>query len=450
MKNTLVRFLKGRGRPWSARTQTLASGVSGAAASFLHNITGGSGTPAQPAQEGGQRGGYAPAPKSILQTGPACLGSRQREMAFLCELGQLLQGCRTVEEVCNVARSRLQRLSPDLSGALYLMNPAGHYLETVMAWGSIPGAEGYFPPDECWALRCGKPHQIGTDESDIVCGHMVPGGGAWHLCLPLMAQGEALGSLYFCVTSDAAGRNGAHELTSEESVYFYMSVAESVALAVANIRLRETLHEQAIRDSLTGLFNRRYLTETLRRELHRMARADLPLSVVMLDIDHFKQFNDTFGHDAGDAVLRTVGTILQNRTRAGDVACRYGGEEFALVFPGMPAETAMRRVEMLRHEVATREIYHLGQPLDQLTLSAGLSIYPRHAMDMDSLLHAADQALYSSKLAGRNRVTMAALPRRRTDTPPSRLELVHANAETGDDAAADGTDGTGNTAGRPG
>ncbi|MGD9866571.1 MAG: diguanylate cyclase [Hyphomicrobiales bacterium] len=344
------------------------------------------------------------------------VSGRRRDMAFLGEVGHLFQACHSVQEVCNVARARLQRLSPRLAGVLYLTSADGEYLETAMTWGKIKAPETSFPPDDCWSLRCGRPHLVDRDDGALACAHTDAAKGGWHLCLPLMAQGEAVGVLYLRVLGEVEDSAG-DDLTSEDRVHFYITVAESLALAVANIRLRETLQDQAIRDPLTGLFNRRYLLETLRREMHRAERASQPLSLVILDIDHFKKFNDTFGHDGGDAALKVVGNILQGRTRAGDVASRLGGEEFALVFPGMPEDVAVRRVEALRTEIEGAELIHAGQVLDQITISAGLAVYPQHAGGMDALLHAADKALYESKRGGRNRMTVAVLPRRKTDAP---------------------------------
>ncbi len=360
-------------------------------------------------------------------------GRQEEDMAFLGEAGQLLQACRSVEEVCNVARNRLQRVSPGLSGALYLMNDNNDYLENRMVWGDMDRSEEFFAPGDCWALRCGRPHQVGSEDKVITCAHTEASKGDWHLCLPLIAQGEALGVLYFSATLNGPDREEGYVLASHDRLQFYLNFSETLALAIANIRLRETLQHQAIRDPLTGLFNRRYLEETLRRELHRAARAEQPLTVVMADIDHFKRLNDTFGHDAGDAVLKAVGGILQSRTRAGDVACRYGGEEFALVFPGMPADVAVTRVETLREEIAARDIHYLGQTLDQITVSLGVAVFPQHAMDLESLVHAADQALYRSKKDGRNRHTIAILPRRKSDTkhasgPPQKRKRAQSKS----------------------
>ncbi len=348
----------------------------------------------------------------------ADLNSRQEDLAFLSDVGQLFQACRTIEEVCNVAKDRLQSLSPHLSGALFLMSEGRDYLEGVMAWGAIEASAASLAPSDCWALRCGRPHQLSRGHEGIACAHTDAAGGDWHLCVPLMAQGEALGVLYFRV-------DAGHDPSGDhvERRHFYFNVAETLSLALANIRLRETLQHQAIRDPLTGLFNRRYFQETLRRELHRASRAKQPLSVVLLDIDHFKRFNDTYGHDAGDVALKVVGEILQGRTRAGDVACRHGGEEFALAFPGLPAEIAAERVEAIRREIELRDIVFLGERVDPVTISAGIAVYPAHAMEMEALMRVADQALYKSKEAGRNRFTMAGGQRRKTEEPPA-LSLV--------------------------
>jgi len=372
-------------------------------------------------QSGPPRGGAA---GDTLERTLAGLNTRQHDTAFFRDVSQLFQACRTIEEVCKVARDRLQGLSPNLSGALYLTGQTDDYLENVMTWGAVEASSAFFATDDCWALRCGRPHQVNRGHDAISCVHTDATQGDWHLCVPLMAHGESLGVLYFRIDAEGDAR-GNRSLVDEDRLNFYFNVSETLSLAVANIRLRESLREQAIRDPLTGLFNRRYFQETLRREIHRASRANAPLSVVMLDIDYFKRFNDMHGHDAGDAALKAVGEILMSRTRAGDVACRHGGEEFVLAFPGLSAEIAAERVEELRHAIETRDIQFLGQTIDPVTISAGIAVYPDHAMDMDSLMRLADQALYRSKEAGRNRFTMATSPRRATDSALPALALVH-------------------------
>jgi diguanylate cyclase (GGDEF)-like protein len=186
-----------------------------------------------------------------------------------------------------------------------------------------------------------------------------------------------------------------------------MAFAESVSLALANLRLRETLRMQSIRDPLTTLFNRRYMEEFFDREMKRATRSQRPIGVILCDLDHFKRYNDTFGHDAGDTLLKETAALLRNLVRGDDIACRYGGEEFLLLMPDASIEITCRRAESLRNTVANLHVEHLGQPLGPVTLSAGVAIFPDHGQTTGSLLRAADQALYSAKHSGRNRVVLA-------------------------------------------
>jgi diguanylate cyclase (GGDEF)-like protein len=171
--------------------------------------------------------------------------------------------------------------------------------------------------------------------------------------------------------------------------------------------LQETnaqLHDQAIRDGLTRLYNRRYLDETLPRELQRASRNRKSIGVIMLDIDHFKRLNDTYGHDVGDTVLRRVAKFLQNNTRSEDIACRYGGEEFTLVLPGATVEHTRQRAEALREGIARLRMSHQGRPLESITVSLGVAVFLDHGHLADELIKAADQALFQAKHHGRNRV----------------------------------------------
>ncbi len=348
-------------------------------------------------------------------------------LSLLGETSQRLQACRSVQEVCTVAHNQFRHLLPDTSGALYLMNEPRDQLEKAMAWGEIADEEDRFAPDDCWALRRGRPHQATKEDGAVACRHGDAGKGHWHACLPLTAHGESLGVLLIS-GHDAAGADIACDSRGPDKQARYCDkVAETLGLAIANLRVRESLRMQAIRDPLTQLFNRRYFLETLPRELNRIARAQEPLSLVMLDIDHFKQFNDSYGHSAGDAVLRVVGQVLNERTRLADIACRYGGEEFALAFPGMSAEAAVRRTEAIRQQIESLTVVHEGRSLQQVTISAGISVFPSDAGDTESLVNSADQALYRSKKRGRNCVSLTASPPPTTDIDPSGR--IHSSEE---------------------
>jgi diguanylate cyclase (GGDEF)-like protein len=184
-----------------------------------------------------------------------------------------------------------------------------------------------------------------------------------------------------------------------------LTLAEDMALALANLRLRETLRSQAIRDPLTGLFNRRYLEETMAREINRVKRQETPLGVIMMDLDHFKRYNDTFGHSAGDELLSAMGILLKSQIRGEDIACRYGGEEFLVIMPGTSLEVALERAETLRQAVKEMHLQHPG--LHPTTLSLGVAVYPDHGDTELQLIQSADAALYRAKQAGRDRVVAA-------------------------------------------
>jgi diguanylate cyclase (GGDEF)-like protein len=183
-------------------------------------------------------------------------------------------------------------------------------------------------------------------------------------------------------------------------------LADQVALALSNLSLRDVLRQQALRDPLTGLYNRRHLDAALARELERTAEHQTPLSLIIADIDHFKRINDTWGHAAGDAVLQMVAQALSHQVRSTDVVCRMGGEEFVLVLPDTPLEVASRRAERVRALLESTCALQ-DPPVGRVTVSLGVAAAPAHGQTSGALLAAADAALYRAKAAGRNRVERA-------------------------------------------
>jgi diguanylate cyclase (GGDEF)-like protein len=174
-------------------------------------------------------------------------------------------------------------------------------------------------------------------------------------------------------------------------------------LALANLRLREALRNQSIVDPLTGLFNRRYLERILDRECRRASRSGRPISVLMLDVDHFKRFNDTWGHDGGDMVLRELASLMRHLFRGEDVACRYGGEEFVVLLTDTALEAAQARAEEFREAVHHLSVEYRRQTMGAITISIGIAAFPDQGLTPDTLIEAADRALYQAKAAGRDR-----------------------------------------------
>ncbi len=327
------------------------------------------------------------------------LAQHNREIGLLHDLGELLQGCHTVAEAYSVIGRSLGRLFAGDSGALFIFRSSRNLVEAVAVWGEAPPPEQVFAPDDCWALRQGKAQLGGEGAGASPCAHVFGGTGAY-LCVPLMSHGEAMGLLRVLPASPDEGR-------LERKQQLTLTGTSQLGLALANLKMQENLRDMAVRDPLTGLFNRRYLEETLEREFLRATRQGAPIPLIMLDIDHFKRFNDTYGHDAGDALLRESGVFLQRHIRGSDVACRYGGEEFVLTLPESSLEIACARAEEMRQAVKTLQVHHGHRTLEAITLSFGVAALPEHGDNLDAVLNAADAAMYRAKQAGRDRVVAA-------------------------------------------
>lgn len=267
-------------------------------------------------------------------------------------------------------------------------------------WGTEP-VEPSVAPGDCWALRRGRPHTSAGDK-DLRCTHAGQPAAACSLCVPMTAQGDTLGLLH--LRADAL-----HAL--EPRLELAVAVSEHLALSLANFRLRETLQHQSIRDPLTNLYNRRYMEESLEREVRRAGRHQLSLAVVSLDIDHFKTFNDTHGHEAGDTLLVALGDYLHAHVRAEDVACRPGGEEFLVILPYATLDEATTRARQLCEGIRQLGVLPRGAATEQsVTVSLGVAAFPDHADNAANLLRAADAALYEAKRGGRDRVVVARPP----------------------------------------
>lgn len=329
-----------------------------------------------------------------------------QEAAKLTELVDILQSCNNVEEAYRVTASALSAVLSSRAGALCLTSSSRNLVEVVATWGDACSTERVFAPADCWALRRGKLHGVVSPASPMWCIHVTGHPESGYSCIPLAAQGESLGLLYAELPAEASV-----DPSSQNSIEGFglkaKSVAERVSLALANLQLREDLRNQSIRDPLTGLFNRRFFEESLERELHRAVRSNRTVALLMLDIDHFKRFNDTFGHQAGDMLLSSLGRVLLESTRGQDVACRYGGEEFALLLVDTSLNGAMKRAEVLRQELKDLTVQYSGKVLGKIAVSIGIAEFPKHGPSVEEMIRAADLALYRAKSEGRDRAVVA-------------------------------------------
>ncbi len=330
------------------------------------------------------------------------LEQKNQEIAQLNTIVKLLQACLSIEEAYQVLKQQIPRLFEHLSGNLYLMIENSQILENLICWGKDRSDKNILGFQDCWSLRCGYLHW-NLDPNTLPCQHQ-NGMDLSHLetlCLPLNGQGECFGLL------SLHRERTKKPYFTENQRQFSLIAAENIAMTFANLKLREKLKQEAIRDPLTHLYNRRYLEMSLSQELSRSQRTRKPVSVIMIDIDHFKQINDSFGHAAGDLVLRKLGEFLQQNIRKSDIACRFGGEELTVVLPEANLEQAADRAEQLRLGIKHLALRFHQHNLGEITASFGVASFPDYGKTEQDMLHIADLALYCAKKEGRDRVVTA-------------------------------------------
>lgn len=334
-----------------------------------------------------------------------------REIELLHRLASMLAACNSLVEAQQVIEDIIPRILGDINGAISIIRSSRNQLEIKLDWGGEWPADKSFTPEECWALRKGKTHLANDKFSTLPCAHMKAVGSEQTMCIPLTAHGNTIGMMHLYIHNEAF---------DDERTKLAFTISEHLGLALANLGLQEELKEQAVRDPLTGLHNRRFLEETIDHEFMRSQRQKAPLSLLMLDMDHFKRFNDSFGHDAGDYVLKSLATLLTENIRGEDIVCRVGGEELAVLLPDTDGILAMTVAEKLCGLVRDLHLDFHGQSLGKLTLSIGVSTYPTDAQDYETLTKQADVALYQAKDDGRDRALHCDLD---VMTPPQTKEL---------------------------
>ena len=328
--------------------------------------------------------------------------TRAERLSITANMLQALDSVKALPELGQVLPVFLRKLLPDTSGAVYLYRNSRDVLELKASWGQVEETPPTVAPGECWGLRLGKVH-LATRKHDLCCDH----GAVWlgahetQACVPMISQGDVIGMLV--IAGDW------HDGNPVDNTHI-VTLAEQLSLAVSNVLLRNTLRYQSTVDPLTGLYNRRFFDESLKRELARTQRSRSVCSVVMIDLDHFKRINDTYGHDGGDLVLQSASRVLLQRVRASDVACRYGGEELVLMLPDCDAEEAAKCAEAIRLTLTGIVIQHQGATISGISASFGVAEWRGDGGQEADPLQAADRALYAAKKNGRNRVVIADTP----------------------------------------
>jgi diguanylate cyclase (GGDEF)-like protein len=314
----------------------------------------------------------------------------------LFAMTDMLQSAAGLDDTNEVLLATVAKLLPGFSGALYVLNNSRDRLDLSLRWGAVEDASvDHLAPTSCWALKRGKPHLNAMDAGSLRCRHVSAAQNT--LEIPMAARGE----LYGLLEIGTEGPDASVRLTAIQPVA--SAIADAMSLALSSLALRERLRNQALRDSLTGLYNRRFLEEMLDRMCQDAERRKISIAAIMIDLDHFKLLNDQHGHAAGDAVLRDVSAAILSCLRGTDVACRYGGEELAILLPGCTAALASGKAELIRSRIA-EVTAAAGHPV---TASLGVAAIPESATGAIDLLPNADAALYSAKHEGRDRVVVA-------------------------------------------
>ena len=327
--------------------------------------------------------------------------AQSRAYGILQDLSDMLQSCPTPNEAARVAGEFATRLFHADSGSIYIIEPGQARFRLLGSWGLQNETAETLHLNDCWGLRQNQAYPHNENQIGLRCHHLSIGPNRHSCCMPMFANGQATGLI--CLRSDQPFVGSDAETTAANQKIRRL-FASNVAQFLANLTLRQTLEQASLRDPLTNLFNRRYFNEQLAIEFERASRARSPLALQTVDIDHFKRLNDRYGHEAGDRVLVQVSEVLVQNARAGDIVCRWGGEEFLILMPGLNGTSAKRRADEIRRRVNERVEILGGIPV---SVSIGVAAYPEHASDPDGLINVSDRALYASKGAGRNRVTLA-------------------------------------------
>lgn len=338
--------------------------------------------------------------KYLIETNKS-IERHKQEVLIINEMNQKLQLCKNSIEAFSIIRQTAQKLFIGINGCIAVSNPITQRLEVVEHWNwdNIENFTEEFESNDCWALRSDNIHIVNDPNNDLICHHFKSHQMGAYVCLPLIVQNNIIGMLHFNVDKQNFFDSYQQQIMT--------NFGDVVKLSLANIKLHEALEEQATHDSLTGLYNRRYLNEILPRELQRSIRSSKSLCLALLDLDHFKSFNDSFGHEAGDLVLKSIAYQLEKSFRENDIICRYGGEEFVIILVDTDLQNANFRLDKFRQKVKNLQISFKDSMLPPLSVSIGVAEAPRQASTASQLLRLADEALYAAKNAGRDRIMSA-------------------------------------------
>jgi diguanylate cyclase (GGDEF)-like protein len=334
----------------------------------------------------------------ILQERLLELETHDQRLRVLQEFSTTLQAAATSEDAYRTIAPFVSRIFPNSSGTVALISKQTKQAETIAQWGTGTFNSSALLAEDCPVIeqQCAM---LAADQPPCRNCRRLAGHPLHHACVPVLV-GEKLVAVLSCFMASIP-------VEDPEYQELLTTLAQHIGLTLGRLHQVESLQQQTLHDHLTGLFNRRHMEEALKQCLRRARYGDYPVSVIMLDIDYFKRFNDTFGHQAGDRILKDFSVFLKGFIRGTDIACRYGGEEFLLILPNVNRDTAFRRADRIRQGVQYLNMRHGDRALGKVTISAGVAVFPEHGLTDDVLLEKADKALYRAKSQGRDRVVIA-------------------------------------------
>ena len=332
---------------------------------------------------------------------------RQQERRLLSQVSEWLYSAKSLDELLMVISRSLETLMPEAEGQLYIYSNSRDTLDLNIQWGGMENAPRHIEPDDCWALRRGRAYSYGMRPIEFPCGHShAAEDDSPYFCIPITAHGQTNGLLHLDFGAFAPERGAREKFRYflEQRWELALLCAEQISLAIANVQLRQELLDQSVRDPLTNLWNRRWFLEAMHRQIGSSQKAKIPCSIISIDVDHFKKFNDHHGHDAGDHVLRAIGARMIEVFTESCSPCRLGGEEFVVLCAHMDEDECYEIAEDFRQQVSDIAIKYSGAELPRITVSAGVATWPEDGANVVDLMKSADIALYSAKENGRNQV----------------------------------------------
>jgi diguanylate cyclase (GGDEF)-like protein/PAS domain S-box-containing protein len=328
------------------------------------------------------------------------LEKRANELTILSSLSNMLQLCSQTSEAFGWIAQFCAQLFPTLSGGLFIVDKETNSLEIQTSWGNPAVFEGTLDRHDCWALRRGRIHKVEDLSSDLVCRHVAEPIPPSYLCAPIIIKSQLVGLFYL-----QSNPNFPHLTEADQQLA--VAVAEQIGLSLANIKLNLELQELAIHDSLTGLYNRRYMMESLNRELTRASRRGKPVSLIHLDFDCLHDLNTRLGHDAVDEMLGNLGQLIRSSVRSEDIACRFGGDEFLLILSEMDVDTARQRAGELMERIAALNLFDANGNPQPITAAISIACYPQHGKTSTEIMKAIHKTLDKAKIQGGNCVVIA-------------------------------------------